>query len=181
MAMRHRRLLVTSCAIALCACASAGPAPQQQQPQQQQPSLSGSAVPPTTAGDQADVIAVMERLFDAMRVQDTLAIRLLAHPELRIFVPGQQNGEPTLRVSTLAEFIRGIAASTVRLDETAVDPEVRIDHNLATIWTYYDFYRGDQFSHCGFDAFHLARGSDGWLITGLAYTIRQDGCRPQAR
>jgi cyanophycinase len=143
--------------------------------------LSGSPLLPRTARDRAEVLTVMERLFDAMRAQDTLAIRLLAHPELRIFVPGEQNGEPTLRVSTLDEFIRGIAAATVRLDETAFEPEVRIDHNLATIWSYYDFHRGDQFSHCGYDAFHLARGSAGWLITGLAYTIRQDGCRSRTR
>jgi cyanophycinase len=124
-----------------------------------------------------EVIAVMNRLFDAMRAQDTAAIRSLAHPELRLFVPGEQNGAPTMRVSTLQQFMQTVAASPVRLDETARDPEVRVDGNLATIWTYYDFVRGGTFSHCGFDAFHFARTASGWQIIGLAYTTRTAGCR----
>jgi cyanophycinase len=139
--------------------------------------LDGAHVPPRFARDRFDAVRVMDRLFAAMRVRDTAAIRSLAHPQLRIFVPGEQNAAPTLRVSSLDEFIRSIGAATARLDEVAIDPDVRIDGNLATIWTYYDFRRDGQFSHCGHDAFQLARTATGWQIVGLAYTIRTADCR----
>jgi ketosteroid isomerase-like protein len=121
----------------------------------------------------------MNRLFDAMRAQDTAAIRAMSHPELRLFVPGTRpDGTPALRVSTLQQFIDQVAASPVPLDERAIDPEVRIDGNLAIVWTYYNFFRGAAFSHCGYDAFHFARTAAGtWQIIGLAYTVRRDGCR----
>ncbi|CAN5889916.1 hypothetical protein BH23GEM9_BH23GEM9_01490 [soil metagenome] len=141
--------------------------------------LRGSPVGPATVRAELEVIAAMNRLFDAMRTRDTALVRALSHPELRLFVPGQQAESPTLRVQTLQQFMQSIAASAERLDEVAIDPEVRIDGNLASLWTYYDFRRGSEFSHCGVDAFHFARMADGWKIIGLAYTTRVEGCRPQ--
>lgn len=133
----------------------------------------GAHIPPALAVDEAAVIAAMNALFDAMRAQDTAAIRRLAHPGLRLFVPGSRDGAPALRVSTLDEFIAQVGAAREPLDEQAFRPEVRIDGNLAAVWTRYEFRRGDAFSHCGYDAFHFARTADGWRIIGLAYTTRQ--------
>lgn len=170
--MRHRAaVLVAALLLNACAAANTTPVPTGN------PGAGATAA--ASARDHADVVAVMNRLFAAMRTQDTATIRAISHPALRLFVPGEQNGAPALRTSTLDDFIRSIAASQAVLDEVAHDPEVRVDGNLATIWTYYDFVRGDQFSHCGFDAFHLARGTAGWTIIGLAYTTRTDGCRPR--
>jgi cyanophycinase len=130
--------------------------------------------------DQRAVVAAMNRLFEAMRNRDTAAIRALAHPDLRLYVPGVQNDTAALRVSTLDQFIRSIGsgnATTPRLDERAFDPEVRIDGNLASVWTYYEFRRGETFSHCGIDSFQFARARDGWKMIALAYTTRTTGCR----
>lgn len=132
-----------------------------------------------TGRDRADVLAVMERLFDAMRARDSAAIRAIAHPELRIFVSLTQAGAPALRTVSLEDFMRTIAAADAYLDETVADPELRIDGDLATIWTYYDFVRGGRFSHCGYDSFQLARTTRGWTIVGLAYTHRTEDCRPR--
>jgi cyanophycinase len=141
--------------------------------------IAGTPIAPARARAVDAVVAAMNSLFDAMRAQDTAAIRAMSHPELRLFVPGTHpDGTPALRVSTLQQFIDQVAASPVPLDERAIDPEVRIDGNLAIVWTYYDFFRGAAFSHCGYDAFHFARTAAGtWQIIGLAYTVRRDGCR----
>jgi hypothetical protein len=130
-----------------------------------------------SASDRAAVAAAVDRLFDAMRTRDTTAIRALVHPELRLFVPGEQNGRPTVRVTTADDFVRGMGTASQVYDERAFDPEIRIDGNLATVWTYYEFRIDGAFSHCGIDAFHFARTAAGWQIIGLAYTTRQDGCR----
>jgi cyanophycinase len=138
---------------------------------------SGRRIMPSTVREETDVLAAMNRLFDAMRARDTAAIRALAHPELRTFIPDMRSGRPSIRATTLAAFIAQIAAATERLDERPIRPEVRIDGRLASVWTYYEFRIGATFSHCGTDAFHFVKDESGWLITGLAYTIQREGCR----
>jgi cyanophycinase len=137
----------------------------------------GTKQAPATVIDERAVIASMNRLFDAMRSKDTVNIRKLLHPDLRIFVPGVQGDAPRVRVSNVDTFVRSIAASTDRLDERPFDPEVRVDGNLASVWTYYEFRTGTTFSHCGSDAFQLARLSDGWQVIGLSYTTQRENCR----
>ena len=56
------------------------------------------------------------------------------------------------------------------------NPEVRIDGAIATLWTPYDFHIGVRFSHCGYDAFQLARGERGWYVTAITYTVRPAPC-----
>jgi cyanophycinase len=138
--------------------------------------IAGRRITPRTVRDEAEVLAVMNRLFDAMRTRDTASIRALSHPDLRLFVPLGATADHTIRTTTLDEFIAQIAAGEARLDERAIRPEVRVDGPLASVWTYYDFILGADFSHCGTDAFHFARGPDGWVIVGLAYTVQRDGC-----
>ncbi|HEX6307219.1 MAG TPA: cyanophycinase [Longimicrobiales bacterium] len=137
----------------------------------------GNPIPPHAIETELDVLAAMDRLFDAMRSRDTAAIRALVHPDLRIFVPQERTGSRTIRVSTADQFIAQIAAATQRLDERPVRPEVRVDGPLASVWTWYEFRRGGEFSHCGTDAFHFVRSDSGWIITGLSYTVQPTGCR----
>jgi cyanophycinase len=136
----------------------------------------GDRLPKSTT-DARDVVATIEKLFEAMRNRDTAAVRAQFHPDARLYVTGQQSATPTLRVVTVDEFANLVSAAPDRLDERMRDPEIRLDGNLASVWTWYDFRRGDQFSHCGTDAFHLARTESGWKILQIAYTVRQQGCR----
>ncbi len=138
--------------------------------------LFGERLPPTSP-DERDVVAAVQGLFDAMRAADTAAVRAAFHPDARLFVPGGDAGQPALRNMSVSDFVQAIGGAGVRFDERARDPEVRIDGNLAAVWTYYDFYRAENFSHCGIDAIHLARTRAGWQILQIAYTTRQEGCR----
>jgi hypothetical protein len=137
---------------------------------------SGRRITPQTVRDEAEVLAAMNRLFDAMRTRDTAAIRSLAHPQLRMFIPAEESGRATVRTTTLDAFIAQVAASAERLDEKPIRPEVRVDGRLASVWTYYEFVRGSDFSHCGTDAFHFIKEDGRWIIAGLAYTVQRDGC-----
>lgn len=136
---------------------------------------------PVRPGEEREALAVVQRLFDAMRAKDTVGLRTLMHPDARLFVPGSQNGSSMLRNTPAPDFIASIGASAERLDERQRDPEVRVDGNLATVWTYYDFFRDGTFSHCGIDAFHLAKTDAGWKILQIAYTTRQTGCRARSQ
>src|SRR5690606_36939481 len=110
--------------------------------------ITGTRITPRIVLDEAQVLAAMNGLFDAMRTRDTTSIRAHAHPDFRAFIPSEVNGRPVIRTVTLDAFIAQIAASEERLDERPIRPEVRVAGPLASVWTYYDFLIGSSFSHC---------------------------------
>jgi hypothetical protein len=124
------------------------------------------------------VMGVVTRLFDAMRQGDTVMLRSVFHPEARLATAGMRNGAPTLgieRVDGFAQALGGKPAEQV-WDERLYNEVVHVDGTLATVWTEYDFFLGDQFSHCGVDSFQLAKTADGWKIFSLADTRQREGC-----
>jgi hypothetical protein len=127
--------------------------------------------------DSREVLAVVRATFDAMREKDGDELRGLFHAEARLFSTGLREGGPSIAVTSLDDFVESVTTSQDFLDERFHDPEVRIEQDLASVWTPYTFHRGEVFSHCGIDAIHLIRDESGWKIVGLAYTRTRDGCR----
>lgn len=136
----------------------------------------GTRLAPQIIRTEAEIIAVVDRLFDAMRTRDTTVIRRLLHPQIRVFVPLERDGTTQLRISGADDFVTQIATARDTLNERAFRPIARVDGPLGIVWTYYEFTIGSTFSHCGTDAFQMLRTSAGWVITGLAYTVRREGC-----
>ena len=129
------------------------------------------------SADEQAVIAVVQRTFDAMKAHDTTAFRSVFAPGARIVgTYTDREGKAAMREITIDRFAGMIGGSKDELVERIFDPEVRISDNLATVWTGYDFHANGEFSHCGVDAFQLARTPDGWKIVAIADTQRRDGC-----
>ena len=128
--------------------------------------------------DERAALAVVTRLFDAMRARDTATMRALFVPGASLGSAAVRDGQPTVQRDSVAAFIRSIgsAPAGLLLDERLRNPQVRVSDGLAAVWVEYDFYAGDRFSHCGVDAFHLARTSAGWQIVNLVDTRRREGC-----
>jgi hypothetical protein len=124
------------------------------------------------------VRAVVDRLFDGMRSRDTTMMRSVFADEAQFYGIDREGG---VRVDTPSAFITSIgrAPAGLLLDEVLHDVEVRLDGPLATVWTYYDFFAGGEFSHCGYDAMQLLKVRGDWKIVALADTRRTEGCRPR--
>ena len=121
-------------------------------------------------------LAAVERLFDAMRKKDTTTMRALFDSTARLVGTGTRNGQPTLRVIPIEQWIGGVGRATQELEERIWDPVVQTDDNLATVWVKYEFLAGGQFSHCGVDAFQLFKSPTGWKIFQVTDTRRSDNC-----
>jgi hypothetical protein len=130
--------------------------------------------------EEAEVMAVVEKLFDAMRARDTTAMRSVFVPGARLVRGSTATGETTVDMTDIGDFITSIANAPpgLLIDERIYDHEVRIDGNLATVWVHYTLYLGDRLSHCGVDAVQLLRLSDGWKMVNLADTMRRENCDP---
>ena len=140
-------------------------------------SLPAQSAPAATAADEKEVLATVTRLFDGMRARDTVMVRSTFAPGAELVGVGVREGKPGVAPTSADEFIRIVGSATgPQWDERIHHTEIRIDGTLAAVWTGYDFYLGDKFSHCGVDAFQLAKFPEGWKIIALADTRRREGC-----
>ena len=131
----------------------------------------------TSSSDEAEILGVVQALFDGMRAADSAAVRATLHPEARLVGVADGEGGPALRAESMDGFVSAVGTPHQETwDERTWDPEVRIDGRLAMVWVPYAFYLGEAFSHCGVDAFQLFESSGGWKIFQIADTRRREGC-----
>ena len=114
------------------------------------------------------VIAAAQAMFDAMEALDPGAFRDSMVPDGFLMAVGFK----TMQRTTRDRFATRLSDQTRPMFERMWDPQVRIDGPVATLWAPYDFYRGIEFSHCGTDAFQLAKTPDGWRVVLVSYTVQ---------
>lgn len=140
----------------------------------------GDSAADAATPEEAEVLAVLDRLFHGMRMRDASILEELFHPDARMLVAPPGGEDPVfVPVRTVEGFIASVGAGGEPLHEPYFNPEVRIDGHLANVWTFYHLYRGDTFGHCGHDAFELVRTPEGWKFVFLAYTVRTEGCEEE--
>lgn len=126
-----------------------------------------------------EVLKPIHQLFDGMRAGDSTMVRAAFHSTARLQTTfTDQEGHARIQTGNLENFL--VAIGTPRdevYDEQIWDYEVKLEDNLATVWTPYTFYRGETLSHCGVNAFHIVKTDDGWKITQITDTRKKDGCR----
>ncbi|MCU0425480.1 MAG: nuclear transport factor 2 family protein [Candidatus Kapabacteria bacterium] len=125
------------------------------------------------------VVQVIKQLFEGMKTNDSSKVAQTFHPLLSLHSYSFKNGKPQVRQESIADFLKAVAAPKAQgvvYDERILRYEVSIDGGLATVWTPYEFYIGDKFSHCGVNAFHCVLTESGWKISHITDTRRKEPC-----
>ena len=128
------------------------------------------------SSDEEKILQVVDQFFSSMEERDVELASSLLHKEghsFRMISPSQAE-EPEAR--SFASYLASLGNGKGMWKEEAIDPQVMIDHNLAVVWTRYKFYIDGAFSHCGTDAFTMAKTESGWKILDLAYTVQKETC-----
>lgn len=127
-----------------------------------------------------EVRAVVDRLFTGMRQGDSTIVRSVLHPQARLLSASMRQGEPVLRADSIDAFVRAVGTPHDQVwDERIANVQIRVDGPLASAWMDYAFYAGDQFSHCGVNAFQFFRTAQGWKVIQITDTRRREGCPGQ--
>jgi len=128
--------------------------------------------------DEQQIEALIIKVFDGMRLGDSSMVRSCFYKEVEMYSSyTNRNGESVLKKGDFEEFLTAIGTPHDEVwDEKIWDLEVRIDNNLGQAWTKYAFYVGKKFSHCGVDAFHLTKTSNGWKIFHITDTRQRANC-----
>ena len=130
--------------------------------------VTASLVPPAVAATEQEVVATVQKLFDAMAARDAAAIGALLTPQAQIV---SIRANQTLSTSTGADFAARIGAAKEPLLERMWQPKVLIEGGMATLWAPYDFHRAGKLTHCGVDSVTLFQTVDGWKISGVFFNV----------
>jgi len=116
-------------------------------------------------------------LFDGMRKSDTNMIKSAFHDRAILQTIMSTNEGMRVINSPLAGLIKSVAKSNdVVYDERIQFETIKVDGDMASVWTPYEFYVGSQFSHCGVNSFQLVRLQGVWKIQYLIDTRRKEPC-----
>jgi hypothetical protein len=128
--------------------------------------------------ESASVMAVVQKVFDAMRTRDTSLLSVAFDTSARLVGVRTRDGASTIALTTASQFGGAIVRAPAGdvWHERIFDPEVRIDGDVAQVWAYYTFHRNKEFSHCGVDAFMLRKVGAQWKITQLSDSRRTTNC-----
>lgn len=126
-----------------------------------------------------EVKATVEKLFTAMWENDGEMAKTLFDEKMRLMTTSTDaEGFGEMKESPVEDFVLRIAQPKEKgtLDERIISWDIKVDGNLATAWTGYEFYSLGKFSHCGFNSFKLVKTKSGWKIFSIADTRRKDNC-----
>ncbi len=125
-----------------------------------------------------EVKVVIETLFDGMRAGDSsMVASAFTRDAIMQTISSNQAGEVMKREGSLSQFLTSVGTPHDQVwDERIGGYDIKIDGDLATAWTPYQFYVGDNFSHCGVNSFNLAKMNGEWKIIYIVDTRRRTDC-----
>lgn len=119
-------------------------------------------------------------LFDGYRAGDSLRVKnTFTKDAILQSAYFDKSGQSQLsKASPVSKFIAYVGDGFEKKhDEKIWDLEIKVDNNLASVWTKYAFYLGGEFSHCGSENFLLIKKNNTWKIFHLVDTRQQDDCK----
>lgn len=129
------------------------------------------------------VIQTIKNLFDGMRAGDSIAVRnaFTEKATLETVFYDKEGVSKRNTGGSVDKFVEAVGTPHDDIwDEKIWSYDVRIDANLASVWTDYTFYLSDKVSHCGVNAFHLFKTNNSWKISHITDTRRRKNCQTEA-
>ena len=122
---------------------------------------------------------VIETFFDGLHKGDSIVMKTTLHKEVKIQTTAtNKEGEKVLKTDSLKKLLTSVANKNpehIYLEKlTSID--IKIDGNLASVWTPYEFYLNGKFSHCGANSFQLFNNNGTWQIIYLVDMRRRENC-----
>ena len=121
------------------------------------------------------VKAPIQQLFEGMKKSDSALVHQAFAEGGRLeTVQKDKMGVVSVKTDDLKKFFTSIGSQPAgALDERLLGMEIKIDGELATVWTPYQFYYKGIYSHGGVNAFQLVKLANGWKIWSITDTRRK--------
>lgn len=127
------------------------------------------------SNEEATVLNVVNRFFNALETQDTAALNAMYVTEGRNYVVYEVSDSVRIRHQDPSQM-RFSPGQIIRERMRKETTTVQIKGRISMAWVPYDLWVNDTFSHCGVDVFTLVKTVEGWKIATISYTIEKTGC-----
>ncbi|WP_347172840.1 nuclear transport factor 2 family protein [Polaribacter uvawellassae] len=128
------------------------------------------------------VRTTIQNFFKGFHKGDTLLLKKTIHKDLYaqttlVNAKGENILSPSSKAyKNLINFAKNIKP-TDNYFEKILSYTIHIDGNLASVWTPYEFYVNEKFSHCGANSFQLFNNNGNWKIIYLIDTRKKTDCK----
>ena len=121
---------------------------------------------------------VVNNLFTAMKTSDPGLLRsTFADSAILQTIEKDKTGKVRIKTEVITEFADFLKSEEKgSMDEQIIFDVIKINADLASIWTPYKFFYKGKFSHCGVNSFQLVRINNVWKIQYLIDTRSRLGC-----
>ena len=123
---------------------------------------------------------VIETFFNGLHKGDSILIKNTLHNKIKIQTTStNKEGKNILKTETKKQLLTSIANKNPEhiYLEKLLSFDIKIDGNLASVWTPYEFYFNGKFSHCGANSFQLFNNNGNWEIIYLVDMRRRTSCK----
>jgi len=132
-----------------------------------------------TQTEEDGVKAVIIKLFTSMKASDEqFILSCFADQAVMQSIIKDKEGKNSVKSDGVAGFAAFVGKQPQgAADERIVFETIKIDGELAFVWTPYQFFYNGKFSHCGVNVFGLIKVSGVWKIHSVIDTRRKDNCQ----
>lgn len=126
-----------------------------------------------------EVRSAIEKFFEGFHAKNAATIQTTVGEGIILqTIAVNKEGDTVVRSESYEEFIAAITGipDSVDFKELIHDYRIRIDGPMAHVWTPYEFWVNEQFSHCGVNSFQLVKQGGKWKIIYLIDTRRKENC-----
>lgn len=130
-------------------------------------------------GEKKAIKKVIETFFEGLHKGDSTIMKKAIHKSIKIQTTTTRQGKKILGNQTREGLLARVASKrpTDVFLEKLLSYDIKIDGNLASVWTPYEFYYNGNFSHCGANSFQLFNNNGKWEIIYLVDMRRRSGCK----
>ncbi|TCP28242.1 putative lumazine-binding protein [Tenacibaculum skagerrakense] len=130
--------------------------------------------------EESTIKTVIDTFFEGLHAGDSSIVSKTLHADIKIQTTfTNKEGVKVLRDQKRDQLLKGIAGKKKEdvYFEKLLSYDIKIDGNLASVWTPYEFYFNDKFSHCGANSFQLFNNNGKWEIIYLVDMRKRAGCK----
>jgi hypothetical protein len=139
--------------------------------------LALAALARSGSAEEAEVMRPVRAIVAGVAAHDSAMLAAQLRPDADVtIVAVRPDGSPAIRHLTAAEFSASIKPGPERLEPRLAQPVIRIDGDIAMVWTPYLFVRDGKLDHCGANHFDLIREAGAWKIQNVTWSTRTAHC-----
>ncbi|WP_439130847.1 nuclear transport factor 2 family protein [Polaribacter sp.] len=127
-----------------------------------------------------EIKQVIETFFEGLHKGDSTTMKTTLHKDVKIQTTStNKEGINILQTESKEQLLTSIANKKPEhiYLEKLLSYDIKVDGNLASVWTPYEFYFNGKFSHCGANSFQLFNNNGKWEITYIVDMRRRENCK----